>query len=414
MRKRKEDKDVSIPINSNRVRFENLGNADLTVDTVYESKRGSSVNLGIEPLTRLIPGASLMGGFRKRVDPHSGRIVGLILMSTGRETDWPDHLDIYNGTFTYYGDNREPGRSLLDTSRKGNAALEAIFEMAQGDIEARKKCPLILAFENTGTAHDTKFLGLLVPGTNDAKKDDLVAVWASKDGKRFQNYKAKFTVLDCGTVSGDWVRDIFEFKSVDLSDVRTPSALRKWISTGEITPLRATPKKTIRSIEEQRPKEGIESELIKRILEDVQEDPTMFEHIAKEIWKIQYGGHVESIVTRKTADGGRDAYGHIALGPIDDPTRLTFALEAKAYSIRHNVGVKEISRLISRLKHREFGVLVTTSAVGPQAYSEIRNDGHPLVIISGHDIAQLLIQSGINSTLKVSDWIKSISKIREG
>jgi len=414
MTSRKEKTELSILKNSNRIHFENLGNADLTVDTVYESKRGSGVNLGIEPLTRLIPGVSLMGGFRKRVDPHSGRIVGLILMSTGRETDWPDHLDIYSGIFTYYGDNREPGKSLLDTSRKGNVALEAIFEMAQGESEDRKKCPLILAFENTGTAHDTKFLGLLVPGTNDAKKDDLVAVWASKDGKRFQNYKAKFTVLDCGVISGDWVRDIFDFKPIDFSDERTPNALRKWISTGQRIALRATPKQTIRSIEEQRAREGIESELIKQILEEVQDDPTVFEHIANEIWKIQYGGRVESIVTRKTADGGRDAYGHIALGPIDDPTRLTFALEAKAYAIGHNVGVKEISRLISRLKHREFGVLVTTSAVGPQAYSEIRSDGHPLVIISGHDIAQLLIQSGINSTSKVSDWIKNITKIREG
>jgi hypothetical protein len=33
-------------------------------------------------------------------------------------------------------------------------------------------------------------------------------------------------------------------------------------------------------------------------------------------------------------------------------------------------GVREMSRLISRLRHRQFGVLVTTSYVDNQAYRE--------------------------------------------
>jgi Restriction endonuclease len=42
----------------------------------------------------------------------------------------------------------------------------------------------------------------------------------------------------------------------------------------------------------------------------------------------------------------------------------------------NSVGVKELARLISRIKHREFGVLVTTSYVNEQAYREVRDDGH--------------------------------------
>jgi restriction endonuclease Mrr len=73
------------------------------------------------------------------------------------------------------------------------------------------------------------------------------------------------------------------------------------------------------------------------------------------------------------------------------------------------VGVRETSRLISRLRHREFGVLVTTSALDKQAYEEVRSDQHPIIVISGRDIAEILIQHGINSKNGVESWILGIS-----
>src|ERR1035438_1074415 len=35
--------------------------------------------------------------------------------------------------------------------------------------------------------------------------DDPVAIWRSKKGERFQNHRAKFTILDTGTVSRPWI-----------------------------------------------------------------------------------------------------------------------------------------------------------------------------------------------------------------
>jgi hypothetical protein len=58
------------------------------------------------------------------------------------------------------------------------------------------------------------------------------------------------------------------------------------------------------------------------------------------------------------------------------------------------VGVRWTSRLISRLRHRQFGVLVTTSYVHAQAYQEIREDGHPVVILAGRDIIDTLKARG--------------------
>jgi hypothetical protein len=45
----------------------------------------------------------------------------------------------------------------------------------------------------------------------------------------------------------------------------------------------------------------------------------------------------------------------------------------------------------------EFGVLVTTSAVGRQAYEEVRADRHPIIFLSGKDIADILTTNGFNT-----------------
>lgn|GEM_PF-5943694 len=70
------------------------------------------------------------------------------------------------------------------------------------------------------------------------------------------------------------------------------------------------------------------------------------------------------------------------MGPLADRISLDFALEAKCYARENGVGVKELSRLISRLRHRQFGILVTTSYLGHEAYQELRSDRHPVVVIA--------------------------------
>jgi Restriction endonuclease len=91
------------------------------------------------------------------------------------------------------------------------------------------------------------------------------------------------------------------------------------------------------------------------------------------------------------------AVGQSLLGPASDPVAVEFALEAKCYGPGHGVGVRETSRLISRLRHRQFGVLVTTSHLDRQAYQEIREDGHPVVVLAGRDITDILKKSGLDS-----------------
>ena len=87
---------------------------------------------------------------------------------------------------------------------------------------------------------------------------------------------------------------------------------------------------------------------------------------------------------------------------------MEFALEAKAFSANNGVGVKETSRLISRLRHRQVGVLITTSYLANQAYKELRADNHPVIIISGGDICQILKRRGLSSRALILDWVSGI------
>ena len=110
-------------------------------------------------------------------------------------------------------------------------------------------------------------------------------------------------------------------------------------------------------------------------------------------------------VTRPSVDGGRDAIGTNRLGPIADRILLDFALEAKCYARENGVGVKELSRLISRLRHREFGILVTTSFLSHQAYEELRHDRHPVIVIAATDIADILLKAGHSTAEAVGRWL---------
>ena len=117
-------------------------------------------------------------------------------------------------------------------------------------------------------------------------------------------------------------------------------------------------------------------------------------------------------ITRASADGGRDAIGRYQLGVSTDPIYIDFSLEAKCYRPADpknkavTVGVKEVSRLISRIRHRQLGVLITTSIISAQVYQEVREDEHPVIFICGRDISEILIDHGHNTVVAVKSLLK--------
>jgi hypothetical protein len=232
--------------------------------------------------------------------------------------------------------------------------------------------------------------------------DDLVAVWrTSKDGLRFQNYKAIFTVLDIPRVSREWINDVKRGKILDSCHV--PPAWLDWVRTRKFKALKSQPIMTIRSKIMQLPEKALSS-YVELIHDTYRGNPYAFERCAMEIAKLFLPDIHHEEMTRPWRDGGRDAIGLYRIGKGAGAIDVEFALEAKCYAFNNAVGVKEVSRLISRLRHRQFGILVTTSYLHEQAYKEVIQDGHPVVIVAAKDIAEKL-KSRFGSTETVRNWL---------
>nr|WP_281493977.1 restriction endonuclease [Jannaschia sp. S6380] len=358
-------------------------------------------NAGDEPLPRLI-NVSNSGGFRYRGSLKSLEMVALT--SSLKDPDWPDLLDQETGVFTYYGDNKRPGRPLHETPRNGNELLRQIFDQAHAGPEERRKVPPIFIFTSTGEWRDFRFVGLAVPGVASlTSSEDLVAVWKTAEGARFQNYRARLTVLDAPVISRAWVTDII---NGNAHSANAPQVWRDWVDRGSFRPLQATRSLEYRTKDEQLPTSPEGRNVIECLHQYFQNNPYDFEYCAAGLARLMMPDIASIDVTRPSRDGGRDAIGQLRIGTGPSAILVDFALEAKCHAPNSSVGVRPMSRLISRLRHRQFGILVTTSYVDRQAYQEIKEDRHPIVVIAAADIVALLKNHGYGNRAAVLAWLR--------
>lgn len=387
------------------VAFADLARSDLVLEQTYLG--GTAGNAGDDPLAALLPVGN-QGGFRYVGSPAKDSVRLVVLYASGSSADWPDALDAVAGTFTYYGDNRQPGRELHDTPRRGNLILRAAFAAARGGPQTRAAVPPFLLFERDPVAgRAVRFRGLLAPGSPSAPPDEhLVAVWRSRAGQRFQNYRALFTVLDTGTLSRAWLDSrLHPSASPPSNHPSAPGSWQQWVQGGGYSPLLAPATTQHRSRTAQEPATAADRAMLLTLWSHFRDRPTDFEPCAGELFRLSAPGVDSLEVTRASRDGGRDATGHYAIGPAADRVRLEFALEAKCYKPGNAVGVREVARLVSRLRYRQFGVLVTTSHLHEQAYREIRDDGHPVVVLAGADLARILKDAGLGSSQALEAWL---------
>ncbi|WP_222319912.1 restriction endonuclease [Rhizobium leguminosarum] len=378
---------------------EKLAQADLIVDAIYQG--GRKGNAGDDPLPRLMRVDS-QGGFRYR-GKVKAKLEMLVLRTSMDDPDWPDALDADTGVFTYYGDNKEPGRDLHETGRDGNLILKTIFEDSRSGQAGREAVPPVFLFAKTGTYRDVRFLGLAVPGASDLDaSEELVAIWRNVKNERFQNYRSRFTVLDAAVISRKWIDSIIAGQS-DHS--HAPPAWLRWRKAGKRTPLIAARTLEYRSRSEQLPSDKEGQAVMETIRAHFKGRPHAFEHCAAALARLMVPDIAALDVTRPSRDGGRDAVGQLRVGSGPSGILVDFALEAKCYTPPTAVGVKDMSRLISRLRHRQFGVLVTTSCLDLQAYKEIKEDQHPILVIAAADIVELLRRNGRGSAQAVSRWL---------
>ena len=383
--------------------FSELRTSDLIVDAIYLG--GKEKNQSAEVLSKLLPVGNA-GGFRYAGSPTKKQTKFVALYTSGEDPQWPDHLDTETGIFTYYGDNKTPGKRLHETGKKGNLFMKNCFDSLHNGM--RNSIPPVFIFEKH-VGRDMRFRGLAVPGSHTLEQtEDLVAIWKTKDGERFQNYRAKFTVLDVSSIKREWIEDLEN--GTPLSE-NCPEPFRIWVNSGKYEPLRAERDQQWRTTSQQLPdqsdKEGWK--MINAIHAHFpKSEAAKFEHCAARIFEMIAPENVVEIdVTRPSVDGGRDAIGVFRIGI--DPSYIfsDFALEAKCWEPTKSCGVGATKRLISRLRHRQFGVFVTTSTVAQQAYKEIIEDQHPVLIVSAIDILSILRRNDLSTEKKVIDWLNA-------
>lgn len=380
-------------------KFNELENADLVIDATYEG--GNTGNAGDDPISKLM-GCGNQGGFRQK--GSLGDLKYCVLYSEMSNNEWPDELNSERGQFIYFGDNKKAGHEIHDTSKKGNLILKNSFDSLHS-LNRDKVPPFFIFTKVGGAGRSVVFRGLAVPGAaNISQTDDLVAIWKSVDGNRFQNYRAIFTILNESVIKRGWIRELQNGNSTS----NAPDTYLKWLNTGKYLPLLAPPTVSYRTSEQQLPQTSQEKkyiELIKGYFSKHKDGEYAFEKCASAIAQMMDKNIISCDNTRPWRDGGRDAIGVYRIGAGQAYTDVEFALEAKCYKLTSSCGVKETSRLISRLRHRQFGIFITTSYVALQAYKEIIEDGHPLLIISAIDISQILISKGIADVSMLEQWL---------
>jgi hypothetical protein len=216
-----------------QISFSDLPISDLIVDAVY--KGGSAGNAGDDPIAKLVPCGN-QGGFRFCGSTTLPGCRLAVLFSTVNEPEWPDLLEPETGRFLYFGDNRQPGHELHET-RGGNKLLRMCFEALHSGPESKLAVPPFLVFSRAIAGRDVQFKGLAVPGAEGVPAtDDLVAIWRTSGGLRFQNYRAIFTILDVPVVPREWIDQVCAGQA---DSNRAPLPWMEWRTRGTYRALRA-------------------------------------------------------------------------------------------------------------------------------------------------------------------------------
>jgi hypothetical protein len=214
------------------------------------------------------------------------------------------------------------GADLIVAPRERNSRMA--FDLAHGAVGQRARVTpfFVFAKAHPGGGRAVRFLGLAVPGGQEVHpSDNLVAVWRTSGALRFQNYRATFTILNEGSITRAWVEELSAGVTPGPS---CPARYRKWVETGTYDALEAP-----------------------RNIQYRTKSNSSRERRKMPRW------------SSETASGW------------SGPSRPNCTRS------ENSVGVRDTARLISRLRHREFGVFVTTSFLSKQAYEELRGTGIP-------------------------------------
>ena len=296
--------------------------------------------------------------------------------SSAISNPWEDVIDIANAEILYWGDAKaHETRGIDDFS--GNVVLRRVFDYAIGMDTVLATPILHFSKPEKGVV---KFNGLCV-------MDKLEISWFYDDEVPVRNYHSRLTILDCASVSLDWLHHRARATSTSEID-NHPDCPDSWkrFKKGQKVPMEIW-KSQIRSKSEQLPVEG--SDDAKLLAQLVELEPFEFEKVVVAIFRELKDVTHHITGTRQTADGGFDFFGSFVL-----PRPLSYAIrfrgEVKRYSRGTAVNPKDVSRLVARLTRQEYGIFVTTSYFTEQSQKEVIQDAYPVHLIAGFDLVYML------------------------
>jgi hypothetical protein len=135
-----------------------------------------------------------------------------------------------------------------------------------------------------------------------------------------------------------------------------------------------------------------------------------FEFAAVEIVRLMDPRFFDFNVTARSRDGGRDALGSYRVGHDYHQIHLNVIVEAKLWKEDSDIGVKPMSRLISRIRHRDIGIFITTSCFSKQVQQELIDDNHPIILVSGGDVARVMIANELDIPEKFDAWSQAVKQ----
>ena len=184
--------------------------------------------------------------------------------------------------------------------------LRATFDWVHADADTRRNVPPYVLFPKAGPGRDIVFRGVLAPRAPELTADeDLIAVWRSQRGLRFQNYRAQFTILDIAAATRAWINDIL---AGDALSVNCPRPWRRWITSRHYQVLTAT-RIEYRSESEQLPPDAAGQQIIACIRAHFASQPSQFEALAAHYgrWPTDTSAPTKSLAPPSTAAAMRSA-----------------------------------------------------------------------------------------------------------
>jgi hypothetical protein len=310
-----------------------------------------------------------------------------------RGNPWEDVIDLSTSQIYYWGDAKFNKEKNYPDFRGNKRLLQTWDAILENDII---KVPPILHF-NKPRKGIVEFTGLCV-------LSDLQITWFEHQGKPVKNYRIVLTILDEDIVKVSWLHDRAKCNDIKTLNDGAPKSWKSYIK-GNINKLDIY-SKSILTKEDQLPEMNSIGVNLLTQLHNL--NPTEFEAIVVELFKLLPHVSHKIIRTRPSRDGGFDFVGKFSI-PYPLNYEIEFLGEVKKYERDNRIEPKHISRLVARLNRGQFGIFVTLSYYTAQAQKEIIEDNYPIRLYSGKDIVNILHELRLvdNGFIKQS-WLDSI------